>query len=179
MLRRCIVAHTPHSPQSCHRGIVDDHALVFLDKLRDHIFGSDPSTLEVNVDHRIPFFFGKLPGISVGSDPGIAEQNVDPAKLLDASCNRLLDVLLIPDVACVDNDPASQLFHLILQGFQILIRGTVVRRILDLLSQIKRDDICSLPGKSQSNRSSLSFSCSCDKYRFSFKFLCHFSLLLS
>ena len=87
-LARRIVAQPVHTAQPRDRGVVDDHARLLPDHVRDHVAGDDPGALQVGVDHRVPLGLVELVGQAVGADPGVVEEDVDPPELAGRVVDR-------------------------------------------------------------------------------------------
>ena len=154
-LGRRVVRQAAHPAQAGDRRVVDDHAGLRLDHVRDHVPGDDPGALEVDVEHRVPLGLGQLVGEPVRADAGVVEQDVDPAEALDRVVDRLGHRGVVADVGDDGQAGAARSLDRRPQRVQLLGRAHRVRRVGERRGDVQRDDVVAVLRQRERRRAAL------------------------
>lgn len=86
-----IVRESVHATQAGDGRVIDDDAGLTHDEVRYDVFGDDPCSLEVDVEHGIPGLFSEFVGEAVEADAGVIEEDVDLSELVDGAVDLFGD----------------------------------------------------------------------------------------
>ena len=102
-LGRCIGGYPDATLKGEDRGNVDDFAGAFGQHVPAGELGEAEDAGEVDVDNRIPVFFGVVGGGRAADDAGVVDEDVDGAEVLDGFINKARADGGIAHIACQGN----------------------------------------------------------------------------